>query len=184
MELKEVDNNNKTEYQRIEKLYKEAFPSKERQNFWSLQRRVKKGKAEQWNFYDNDIWVGWSYIIKIKGKNYIYLYYFAINSSLRGKGYGTKALKLLLEKYKDYKIILALEDWREESDDHEQRIKRHEFYLHCGMKDLPYKQQEPVLSFATMGYGDEVKPEEFKDLIDTFMGWPLKYYYNWNLVEL
>ena len=34
-----------------------------------------------------------------------------------------------------------------------------------------------------MCYGGDVKPDEFKDLIDNYFGWPLKYIYNWNLVQ-
>jgi len=65
---------------------------------------------------------------------------------------------------------LALENWKEDTKDQEQRIKRHNFYKKCGLKDLPYKQQEPYVSFATMSFGGEVKPDEFKDLIDSYFG--------------
>jgi len=181
IQLKKV-NDVEIEYNRVEKLYEETFLAEERQPFWILKRRAKQGKAEQWNIYNEETWIGWIYIIKLNGKNCIYIYYFAIDPQYRGKGYGTKVLKLILEKYKEYKIILALEDWKEDTEDQEQRIKRHNFYKKFGFKDLPYKQQEPYISFPTMSFGGEVKPDEFKDLIDSYFGWPLKYIYNWNLV--
>jgi len=184
MQLKKVVIEDKAEDKRIHDLYEEAFPPDERLTYWILQRRVKQERAEQWNIYsEEDQWVGWIYVIKIKDRDYIYIFYFAIDANLRGKGYGTKALKVVLEQYKDYRIILCLEDWREDTPDKEKRIKRHNFYLHCGFHDLPYIQKEPKLSFATMGYGDMVKPEEFKDMIDTYMGWPLKYINNWKLID-
>ncbi|ORX54335.1 hypothetical protein BCR36DRAFT_403397 [Piromyces finnis] len=184
MQLQKVVIENKIENKRIHDLYFEAFPPNERLTYWILQRRVKQERAEQWNLYDENQWVGWVYLIKLKERDYIYIFYFAIHADFRGKGYGTKALKAILEHYKNYRIILCLEDWREDTPDKEIRIKRHNFYLKCGFQDLPYIQKEPKLSFATMRYGDSIKPKEFKEMIDTYMGWPLKYINNWNLVEI
>ena len=80
-----------------------------------------------WNVFNEDTWIGWTYIILYTNKdkkNFAYILYLAIDSNNRNKGYGTKALKLIFEKYKDYSISLAIETYEDEKAENlEQRIK-------------------------------------------------------------
>ncbi|ORX82464.1 hypothetical protein BCR32DRAFT_326832 [Anaeromyces robustus] len=180
MRLQEVADN-KIEDDRIKTLYEEAFPEDERAPYWILKRRVKGGRAEHWNFYEEDTWVGWIYLVR--HKDLAYIFFFAIDAKLRCKGYGTKALKALIEKYKDYRIFLALEDWTEESSNHEQRIKRYQFYKNCGLEQLPHKLREVNNTFAIMGIGGAVEPHEYKEMIDKYMGFPFKYFFDMRMVD-
>ncbi|KAG4083811.1 hypothetical protein H8356DRAFT_1747511 [Neocallimastix lanati (nom. inval.)] len=181
MQLKEVLDN-KEEEERIKNLYEEAFPEEERAPFQILKRKIKQKRAEQWNFYEEDTWVGWIYLVK--HKDIAYIFYFAIDAKLRGQGYGTKALKAFIEKYKDYRVFLGLEDWKEEeAENHEQRVKRHQFYKNCGLEELPHKLKEVGNIYSIMGVGGAVEPQEYKDLINAYMGWPYKYFLDMRMID-
>ncbi len=164
--------NTKTEYARIKALYIEAFPPEERAPFHMLKSRAKKGRAECWNLEDDGRWIGFAYVIC--NDKLAYLFYFAIDEKLRGKGYGSEAIKELVKNYSGKKLFLALEDWREEAENSKQRLKRHAFYERNGMKDLPYRLREAKVVYALMGSGGKVEPEEYRVLIDKWLGWPLK----------
>ena len=75
-----------------------------------------------------------------------------------------------MKQYADKKLFLALENWQEVCPNPEERIKRHIFYLHCGLEDLPYRLKEAGVTFAIMGVGGPVEPEEYKALIDGYRG--------------
>ena len=164
--------NKKNEYKRIKALYLEAFPPEERAPFHMMKSRAKRKKADCWNFIEDGKWIGFAYVISYE--NLAYLFYFAIDEKLRGNGYGSTAIKAIADKYQDKKFFLALENWREEADNSTQRIKRHEFYKKNGMKDLPYKLKEAGVVYVLMGNGDKIEPEEYRLLIDNWLGFPLK----------
>lgn len=46
---------------------------------------------------------------------------------------------------------MALEDWREPCENPEERVKRHNFYLHCSLSNLPYRLKEAAVTYAIMG---------------------------------
>ena len=105
--------------------------------------------ADFWIISEEGKSIGLAYLVTYK--DLAYLFYYAIDPSYRGQGYGTKALKEIIEMYKNYRLFLALENWKEESKNKEQRIKRHDFYLNCGLHDLPYKLKEATVIFNIMG---------------------------------
>lgn len=169
------------DYRRIKKLYKEAFPRSERVSFLVIKLRVRQGRVQLWNLVDDGKWTGFCCTIQAEG--IVYIFYFAIDAALRGKGYGTKALKAILEHYKGDRVFLALEDWRESADNAEQRIKRHNFYLHCGLEDLPYKIKEDSVVYSIMGVGGKVEPEEYKELINKYLGAILKRFVDMRIIK-
>ncbi|ORX54337.1 hypothetical protein BCR36DRAFT_581968 [Piromyces finnis] len=170
-------NDIKEEHDRILKLYYEAFPANERIPYWALKIRARQGKSEMFNIFDdNNTWVGWVYIMVYK--DLAYILFFAIDKENRGKGNGTEALALILEKYKNYRIYFCLEDWTEEGGDVEQKIRRHNFYKRCGMNDLPYKTNGRNVTFCLMYKGGYIPPEEFQEMMYDFAGFPVKYFIN------
>ncbi|MBQ8914199.1 MAG: GNAT family N-acetyltransferase [Lachnospiraceae bacterium] len=164
--------NNKIEYKRIKSLYLEAFPKVERAPFLLLKRRAKKNKADVLNFVDNGEWLGFAYVIS--DEYLAYLFYFAIDSRFRGKGYGSEAIRRIMDYYKEKKLFLALEDWRDASDNPDQRNRRHMFYKKNGLKVLPYRLKEAGMIYAMMGACERIEPNEYKAMINGWLGWPLK----------
>ena len=102
-----------------------------------------------------------------------YLFYFAVDSTCRGKGYSSKAMKTILEKYQETHLLFSIEDWEEESENPEQRVKRHAFYLRCGLIDLPFKLKGKDMVFAVMSNTDTIGSEKCRSVIEGIMGAPV-----------
>ncbi len=166
MELKIVTST--TDFKRLKKLYISAFPKEERAPFWLMKRKALQGKAEFWEVTDGDIWVGLAYVVCYK--DIAYLFYLAMDASLRGQGYGTKTMEALKEKYQDKRFFLALELLDETAENYTQRVHRHEFYKKCGLQDWPYRLKEASVIYAVMGIGNVVEPEEYKEMFDIYLG--------------
>lgn len=158
------------EFKAVKQLYNEAFPDDERAPFGLLMR--KAGKADFFAFYDNGNWVGLTYIVR--HNRLAYIFYIAITPKQRGKGYGTAAMKTLIEYYKDCRLFLALEQLDKTAENYDQRVKRHEFYKNCGLSELPYRIKEGNVIYDIMGVGGKVEPEEYRALIDNYLGWFMK----------
>ena len=67
-------------------------------------------------------------------------------------------------------IRLALEQLNKNAENYEQRVKRHAFYERCGLTDLPYKIKEGTVVYSIMGTGETVEPEEYREMMDDFLG--------------
>lgn len=156
------------DYRRVKKLYKTAFPPQERAPFRILMKNVKKPIVDFWAMYEGDEWVGLAYVVK--NDSIAYLFYFAIDKGLRGKGYGRKTIQLLKEQYKSQKFFLALERLDENADNQEERVRRHGFYESCGLVDMPRRIREAKMTYATMGTGAVVEPEEYISLMKEYLG--------------
>ncbi len=113
-------------------LYYSAFPKNELLNFdIFFSNNTFKGK-KIFAFYDKTIFVGFAIITsKLKISNILYL---AIESELRGKGYGTQVLKNINNFYQNNRIVVDVEDPDKTEINKEQRLKRIKFYLNAGFK--------------------------------------------------
>lgn len=173
MELVEVKNT-KFEMNRLERLYTGAFPAEERFPFSLLKKRALAGKADFWNLSEGGDWVGMAYLVH--HGDLVYLFYFAVEAEKRGKGHGTNAIKAILEHYRGNRVFLALEDWCEECGNRDERVRRHNFYMNCGLKDIPYRLRELTMSYRLMGVGGRVEPEEYKMMMGGYFGWFWKHF--------
>ena len=178
MKLIRADRNS---YPRMKMLYSEAFPAIERAPFWLLCRRAKQGRAEFWELMDSNIWVGMAYVVRYQ--DLAYLFYLAVDSKARGKGYGTRAIEALKKHYLGCRLFLALETLEREAENYEQRLKRHVFYEKCGLTDLHYHIKEASVVYAVMSTGGIVWPEEYKAMIDQYLGWPLRWLIDMSIIE-
>lgn len=165
IELKKAD---RAVDQRIRALYREAFPAEERAPYWFLKLRAWQKRADFWSLTDADNWVGMAYVLR--HEDLAYLFYLAIDSERRGRGYGTQAMAALQKRYHGCRLFLGLETLDENAKNYAQRVMRHAFYLRCGLVDLPYWLKEAGVVFAIMGTGGKVEPEEYKAMIDEWMG--------------
>ena len=156
------------QYNSIKKLYRQAFPLNERAPFWLLMRRAGSPSADFWALYDQKKWIGIAYVIQ-HGR-LAYLFYSAICKEERNKGYGEKSIELLKEHYKGNCFFLALEKPDESAANYQQRLKRHAFYKKCGLSDMPYSLKEASVVYDIMGTGGSVEPEEYRELVQTYLG--------------
>ena len=159
----------KAVWQQIGALYKTAFPPDERAPFWLLRRRVKQGRAQILVAYDAKKLVGFTYLVIYR--DLVYLFYFAIDSEMRGQGYGSAVLQALRQEFPGRRIFLAREQLDEQAENAEQRRSRHEFYLFNGFCDWPCQIKEASVIYDVMGMGgDNITPAECQALIDSWGG--------------
>ena len=160
----------------INSLAKEAFPPEE---YLAPIELVKMSKEDDFDFLlltANERFVG--FMVVQTYKNMAYLFFLAIESSCRSKGYGSYAIEALKETYPEKKQVVDFEMLDEKADNYEQRKKRRNFYLRNG-----YKETGLFLSYLGVDYevfcmDNEFDEEEFKELMATIQveGFNPKYF--------
>lgn len=115
-------------------LYRKAFPRAERKPFSMIVKMWRKGKTDIWCVEQEGKFLGLG--ITINGPELILLDYFAIVKCGRGKGYGTAALKALMDRYAGKGFFLEIESTRKPVPEQKMRCRRKRFYLSAGLEEL------------------------------------------------
>lgn len=148
----------------INNLAIEAFPPEE---YLAPDKLIKMSKKDNLDFYyieDNSKFIGFV-VIQIY-KNLAYLFFLAIAKEYRSKGYGSKTLKLIKEIYPSKIQIVDFEMVDINSNNHNQRVKRREFYLKNGYQETGF-----FLSYLGVDYevfcssNDTFEEDTFKELM-------------------
>ena len=150
------------DWKKIRKLYMSAFPSCERKPLSVIRYKQHKKAADVWVVEDEGEFVGLA--ITMNGLDLVLLDYFAIDDFKRGKGYGSKALKLLQETYADYRFFLEIERTDVEAENIEERKRRKSFYLQNGMMELKVHAVLFGVEMELLGYQCKVSFEEYRNL--------------------
>lgn len=84
--------------------------------------------------------VGFMVFLPILNTEWLYLLYFAVDSSRRGCNYGSRALKLMKERYVGKQIFGSIETLLPDSENYDQRVARWRFYSRNGfhLSDITY----------------------------------------------
>lgn len=152
-------------WDQVNALAKEAFPPEE---YLAPSALVEMAKADNFDFLalteDNDF-VG--FMVVQTYKNLAYLFFLAIDSACRSKGYGTRAIETLKAAYPNKKQVVDFEMPDERSENNQQRVKRRAFYLRNG-----YKETGLFLSYLGVDYevfcmDDDFEPETFRAMMKT-----------------
>lgn len=112
-------------------LYRTAFPRSERKPFGIILRMAREGRADLWTIRHRGRFAGLA--ATVNGPDIVLLDYFAVKKSLRGRGVGSAALMQLEKQYAGRGFFVEIESTLEEADNRDQRQKRKEFYVNCGM---------------------------------------------------
>ena len=136
------------EFDKIEYLLKNAFPKVEQMSTSYLLVMSKRKAINFLAFYDDDLFIGFSYFIKTK--DMIFITYIAINDEIRSKGYGSKILTYLKESNPTLPISLNVEMLIDDAPNKEQRIKRVKFYERNGFILLKNTVSNGKDSFSIM----------------------------------
>ena len=155
----------------LKKLYKRAFPIEERAPYWLLKALAIKDSVKFYGIYNEKKFVGLVY--NVYYKDIVFIFYLAIDETLRGQGYGTKILDSIKNKHENYRIILNIEEIDENSNNYKQRIKRKEFYIKNGFYDLNYKIKELGVTYEMLCYNKankKVTKEEYMQLMNNYLG--------------
>lgn len=155
--------NEKSEYLcQINQLAKEAFPPEEYLDPALMIEMAKQNNFDFWVLKD-DGFVG--FMVVQCYKKMAYLFFLAIDPSLRAKGYGSQAIGLLQQLYPSYKQVVDFEKVDEKALNRLQREKRRAFYLKNG-----YQETGLFLSYLGVDYevfcmDDHFDINDFKELM-------------------
>ncbi|MCQ2070191.1 MAG: GNAT family N-acetyltransferase [archaeon] len=113
-------------------------------------------------YFDSSEFVGFCYTFEYKTS--VYLAYLAVCPELRGEGYGSEIVDMVLGEYKHHNVFLTVE--KEFGNIEEMRIRhrRREFYRHNGWRDTGLVFVSEGLEFNAF-YVDSMIHEE--DLHET-----------------
>lgn len=115
-------------------LYRTAFPRAERKPFAIIRKTQRKGKMDVWCLEKDGHFLGLA--ITINSDELILIDYLAVSKKQRGKGVGSGALQALRAQYAGKDVFLEIESVFDDCKNKEERLKRKQFYLHCGMKPM------------------------------------------------
>jgi len=162
------------DFDKVKKLYKEAFPKEEITPLPILLFKAKKKDTDFLAIYDGNDLIGLTYICY--GDDIAFVLYLAIEENLRGKGYGSQVLELIKNRCDKKRLILNIEKTDSNSPNNEQRLKRKRFYKRNRFKDLKYSTNEGGTEYEMMGYNTTVSKEEYLNFMKKYFGTFLYYF--------
>ena len=115
----------------IKRLYKSAFPRKERKPFSMIMRMRKKGKCDVLHFSDGEGFLGLT--VTVRGEGIVLVDYFAVADGRRGEGRGSLMMRKLIERYTGWGIFLEIERPLGDGGVTDRRLS---FYLRAGYREL------------------------------------------------
>ncbi|WP_405355027.1 GNAT family N-acetyltransferase [Ruminococcus sp.] len=169
------------EYRKLRQLYFTAFPAEERAPFYLLIKRAKREDVDFLAIYNENKWVGMIYIINHLDLSYVF--YFALNDSQRGKGIGSAVLQKIHKLYSGRRFFLALETLDKNADNYAQRVSRSKFYQKNGLQKLCISIKEGNVVYDAMGFGGEIKPEEYREMMKNYTGFFFSRLYSIDMFE-
>lgn len=119
---------------RLYRLYLSAFPASERKPFPMIVKMYRKGVTDIWCMERNGEFLGLA--ITINSDELILIDYLAVSRRCRGQGIGSAALGALRRMYAGKGVFLEIESTYEDAPNREERLRRKQFYLGCGLKEL------------------------------------------------
>lgn len=156
------------DFRKIKQLYMRAFPSDERAPFLMLVLKAKKKNVDFWSVHRDGEWAGMLYIVNYRDLSYIF--YLAVSEDLRGKGIGSAILQNARKLYRGRRLFLAIEQLDSSADNYEERLKRRDFYIRNGFKELHKKLREGKVTYEILGTGGDVEGTEYVALMKSYAG--------------
>lgn len=163
LELKKLNKDNDEDIKAFEQIYLEAFPASERMGFDELFDYEADTRTDILGIYDDGQRIGFAVVLANSECGYIY--YLAIDSRVRSKGYGSAALQKLKEVYSELQLILDFEKIDENAENNGQRVRRKSFYLQNGFSETGNYTIMRDERFEVVCVGGELNKPAFKDLI-------------------
>ena len=115
----------------VRALYREAFPKEERIPWWLLRLNSMREGIELTAWLAGESLYGFTAGVTQGGMHM--LLYFAVESSLRGKGCGSAILEALKQNYDT--VALHVEPLEASAPNYAQRLRRYGFYRRNGFED-------------------------------------------------
>jgi len=125
---------------KIIKLYHTAFPKEERLPWWLLRFWPSLKRSDLTAYYDGATFCGFTFTAT-EGK-ILYVMFLAVDSEIRGQGYGCAILKYLKQTNPGKTILLNVELLDETAPNNSERIRRMAFYRKNGFCDTGFNIRE------------------------------------------
>lgn len=161
------------DFEKADQLYHEAFPKEERAPMSFLIQKAQHNEGDFLYVYDDRQWIGFVYVITYRQLSYVF--YLAVDHRLRGSGYGSAILEMLQRKY-PYTIMLCIEEVKEKYDNYKQRVKRKDFYLKNGFKEMDFYFIEFGVRYEMLYTGKRLPSQYFDELMFHYVGEKYKEY--------
>ena len=137
--LKKVDiHSNRQVARQVKKLYLSAFPKEEQIPWPVLYWNTKRKDLHFTAFIDGNLLCGFTIFATVE--NLCYIFFFAVEETLRGQGYGSRILADLQTEYGT--LGLNIEPLDPAADNYEQRKMRFAFYGKNGFFDTEHNVWE------------------------------------------
>jgi GNAT superfamily N-acetyltransferase len=159
------------EYKEVIKIFKQEFPAAERMPISLMNIFAKRENVDFLAFYDDKKFVGFAYLITYK--TLTYLFFFAVKSDEHSKGYGSRILAYLRERYAGNRIVLIIEEINPAAENNAQRIRRRDFYIKNGYAPAGFREVPKYDIFDAYVIGGSCTKEDLAELIANFVGKPL-----------
>lgn len=117
-------------------LMTQDFPDAELKPLESILKMMEKACYEPLGAFENDEFIGYAFMTKIPGEDYLLLDYLAVDKNMRQSGFGKEIIKSLKTFYKGKVIFIESEDPSfQEGEAKAVAKKRLSFYESNGVKD-------------------------------------------------
>ena len=147
----------------FEQINDEAFPLLERMSFDEIFDFASDTNTDVLGIYDDKKPIG--FVVLLKNEECGYIYYLAMDSRIRSKGYGSAAIQKMIEVYSDLLLVLDFEVIDENAENNAQRIRRKNFYLRNGFHETGYYTMLRNDCFEVVCSGGELCKSALKDLL-------------------
>lgn len=154
--------NEEKQMKAIVTLYEKAFPEAEKKSFGLILEKSREGNVDLLYIEEDEAFLGLA-IVAIY-KDLALLDYFAIDADLRGKQNGTRALKLLMQRYKNKRFFLEIETPDAPCENKRQRLRRKDFYVRNGMKETSMLVVLSGVEMNVLTDGSDLNFEEYHEL--------------------
>lgn len=145
----------------VRELYEEAFPENERIGWDRLLTDLPN--VDFYAYYEGDKFVGLTYAYR-KGP-IVWWFYFAVPKSLRGRGHGTEILKMVVDEYSEYTLMMDIEDPKQEAENTKQRNQRYNFYRRMGFGDTEAAKTFDDLRMIILSRGGQISQSDYEDML-------------------
>lgn len=164
MELRKVTEDF-TDMDRLDELALEAFPPEEYFAPKKILELTRKSELDFWGVYANDRFVGFCVIAL--HRTMAYLFFLAINTENRSKGYGSAILSLLSKTYKSKQLTVDFEMVDENAPNYNQRVRRKAFYMKNGFNETGLFLTYFGVSYEVLCKNKNFNIQAFKEMLLT-----------------
>lgn len=164
----EIQKASERELRLLKHIYLEAFPKAERKPFGIMKHKARQGAMELLAIREQRQLLGLSF--SVLHRDLVLLDYFAIDQRCRGQNYGSEALRLLKERYRDRRFVLEIERPDVHAPNQEERFRRKQFYLKNGMQETGIYVSVFQVPMELLTDGTSLTYEEYHQIYEKAVG--------------